>query len=211
MGAAAVCLAAGVAAPRGAVAAERPWIGVGVLAGSTLLDSHLSDFAWDVRPRAAFGAQAVAGRGPWSMGLRLWRATSTQSMESSGAESPDVALSSLELIGQRRLAGFLGVDLLATASAGGLWIGYQPDQVTFTPPGSSPIVVDLEPIHAWTGGGGLEVQRPWSGPWRASLSIDVQAFGLDATHRNGSTIETERESFGDWSARLGLAWISRRP
>jgi hypothetical protein len=206
-----LCLAAGVAQPSRAAADDSLWFGAAFLAGSTLIDSRFSDFQWDVEPRASFGGEVQAGRGPWVSGLRLWRATSTQSIGQPGAESADVALTTTELFGQRQVAAFLGTDLLVTASVGGLWLGYRPDQVTFTPSGSTPIVVDLDPIHEWTAGGGLALRRPWAGPWSMSLAVDYQVFGLDTTHRNGNQIETHRESFGDWSARLGLGWSTRRP
>jgi len=211
MAAALLCLTAGVVRPAGAATEEPIWFGAAFLAGSTLIDPRFSDFQWDVEPRAAWGGELLAGRGPWVSGLRLWRATSTQSIGQPGAESADVALTTAEVFGQRRIARFLGTEILTTASVGGLWLGYRPDQVTFTPSGSTPIVVDLDPIREWTAGAGLALRRPWAGPWSTSFSVDYQAFGLDTTHRNGNQIETNRESFGDWSARLGLAWSSRRP
>ena len=190
---------------------ERLWFGAGLLAGSTLVDSRFASFQWDVQPRASFGGEVMAGRGPWVSGLRLWRAKSTQSVGPPGQESSDVAITTLDFFAQRRVASFLGADLFTTASAGGMWLGYQPDQVTITPSGSPPLVVDLEPIHEWTAGAGLAVRRPWSGPWSTSFAVDYQVFGLTTSHMNGSEVETNRESFGEWSARLGLAWSSRRP
>src|SRR5262245_56083647 len=209
--AALLCLVAGAGSPADAAAEDPIWFGAALLAGSTLIDPHFSDFQWDIEPRAAWGAEVMAGRGPWVSGLRVWRATSTQSIGQPGAESADVALTTAEVFGQRRIAGFLGAELFTTASAGGLWLGYRPDQVTFTPSGGLPITVDLDPIHEWTAGAGLAVRRPCAGPWSMSLAVDYQVFGLDTTHRNGNQIETNRESFGDWSARLGFAWSTRRP
>jgi len=207
----ALCLAASIPSAVQAESPPRLWFGAGFLAGSTLVDPRFSSFQWDVRPRASFGGEVMAGRGAWVSGLRLWRATSTQSIGQPGTESADVAITTLDFFAQRRMASFLGADLFTTASAGGMWLGYQPDQVTITPSGSSPIVVDLEPIHEWTAGAGLAVRRPWSGPWSTSFAVDYQVFGLTTSHMSGNEVETNRESFGDWSARLGLAWSSRRP
>ena len=209
--AAAFWLTAGAPPAARAETPGRVWLGAGVLAGSTLLDPRFSNYQWDVRPRAAWGGEVMGGRGPWVTGIRIWRATSTQSIDQPGAESADVAVTTAEVFGQRRVAEFLGADLFATASAGRLWLGYRPDQVTITPFGSSPIVVDLAPIHEWTAGAGLALRRPWSGPWSMSFAVDYQLFGLTASHMNGNEVETHRESLGDWSARLGLAWSSRRP
>ena len=209
-GAAALLLATGPAGTCLAAEPARTWFGAGLLAGSTLLDSHFSDFQWDVRPRLAWGAEALAGRGPWTTGVRVWRATSTQEIGQPGSESPDVAVSSFELVGQRRLASLAGAELVGSGSVGGVLLGYHPDQVTITPPGSTPIVVDLAPVKEWTVGAGLALRRTVAGHWSASVSVDYQTFGLDAAHRNGNSIEMRRESFGDWSARLGLAWLSWR-
>src|SRR5262247_2656794 len=208
---AAVLLLASAPSRAHAAEGERPWFGVGVLAGSTLLDAHFSDFQWDVKPRAAWGAEALVGRGAWTTGLRVWRATSTQELGQPASTSPEVAVTSLEWLAQRRVAQLAGTELLGTATLGGTWLGYHPDQVTITPSGSPPIVVDLAPVREWTLGAGVGVRRPLAGHWSASLSVDVQSFALDTTHRNGNEIETKRESFGDWSARLGLTWLSWRP
>lgn len=209
LGAAVLGLAAATG-PARAETSDGVWFGASVLAGSTMFDSRFSDFQWDVRPRMAWGGEILAGRGPWMSGIRLWRATSTQTVGQPGAESADVTITTAEVLGQRRVTGFLGIDLFATASTGGLWLGYHPDQVTIDA-GSMPITVDLAPVHEWTAGAGLALRRPWSGPWSVSLAVDYMVFGLEASHRNGNEIETNRESFGDWSARLGLAWSSRRP
>src|SRR5205823_4816649 len=101
--------------------------------GSTLLDDRFADVQWDVRPRAAWGAESLAGRGPWGLGARAWRATTTQAIGQPGAASADLALTTLEVVGAWRVGGVLGTDLLATATIGRLWLGYRPDQVTITP------------------------------------------------------------------------------
>jgi hypothetical protein len=185
-------------------------LGVTLLAGSTLLDPGFADVRWDVRPRAAWGAELAASLGAWGVGVRGWRAGTTQAIEQPGAESAEVAITTLELVGRRRVAAVLGADVFATATAGSLWLGWQPDQVTITPAGGSPILVDFEPIREWTYGAGLELARPLAGPWSARLAVDLQTFRLDTTHREGNEVVTRRESFGDWSARLGLGW-TRRP
>ena len=66
-------------------------------------------------------------------------------------------------------------------------------------------VRDLKPIDTWTAGLGLAVERPLPGGWSAGLEAGHRWFELDAAHRNGSTIETRRERFGDWTARVSLA------
>ena len=42
--------------------------------------------------------------------------------------------------------------------------------------------------------------------WVTGVQVDYRVFSLETAHRNGDAIETGRESFGDWSARLAIAW-----
>jgi len=66
-------------------------------------------------------------------------------------------------------------------------------------------------VNEWIGGAGVALRRPFRGPWAAGVELDHRLFALDTAHRNGSVIEYKRQTFGDWSARLELAWVSRRP
>jgi len=189
------------------------WFSVGVMSGSTRLDDGLADFQWDVRPRMDWGAQALAGRGRFAAGLRLWRTQTTQQIDPSDpAAAARVHGTSSELVGRARLAGVAGCDVMAIGSTGLLRLGYDPDRVSITPPGGgAPVAVDLAPINAWIGGAGIAVRRPLLGPWAAGAELDHRFFALDTAHRNGSVIEYERRTFGDWSARLELAWVHGRP
>lgn len=183
-------------------------LSLGLLTGATLWDARLDDFQWDVTPRAAFGVQAGAGLGRFAAGLRVWQSATTQRIGDPGTPSPTVRATSVELTGRSRIAGFLGTHLLATASAGRLHLGYDPDHVTLDSPGG-PIDVALAPVSTWCAGGGIAVERRLQGPWLASLTVDRQMFSLDTAHRNGSSVEYRRESFGDWNARFGIEWQHR--
>jgi hypothetical protein len=189
------------------------WISVGLLSGSTWLDSGLADYQWDVTPRVDWGAQALMGGGRFASGLRLWRSQTTQQIDPANATpAADVRATSTELVGRGRLATALGCEVMAVASAGLLHLGYHPDRVTIAPTGGgAAIAVDLEPVNEWIGGAGLGLRRPLHGPWAAGVEMDHRLFGLDTAHRNGAVIEYGRQRFGDWSARLELAWVSRRP
>jgi hypothetical protein len=189
------------------------WYSLGILSGSTRLDDGLADFQWDTTPRVDWGAQALVGRGRFASGLRLWRARTRLQLDPSDASaSAGVRATSTELIGHGRLATTLGCELMAVASAGLLHLGYHPDRVSIAPAGGgAPIAVDLAPVNEWIGGAGLALRRPLGGPWTAGVELDHRLFGLDTAHRNGAVIEYGRRTFGDWSARLELAWVSRRP
>jgi hypothetical protein len=189
------------------------WISVGLLSGSTWLDTGLADYQWDVTPRMDWGAQALVGGGRFATGLRLWRSRTTQQIDPADATlAADVRATSTELVGRGRLTTALRCEVMAVASAGLLHLGYHPDHVTITPTGGgAAITVDLEPVNEWIGGAGLALRRPLRGPWAAGVEMDHRLFGLDTAHRNGAVIEYGRQRFGDWSARLELAWVSRRP
>jgi hypothetical protein len=189
------------------------WFSIGILSGSTRLDDGLADYQWDMTPRVDWGAQTLLGRGRLAIGLRLWRARTTQQLDPSNvSSSAEVRATSTELVGHGRLAAALGCELMAVASGGFLHLGYHPDRVSIASAGGgAPIAVDLTPVNEWIGGAGLALRRPLRGPWAAGVELDHRLFGLDTAHRNGVVIEYGRRTFGDWSARLELAWVSRRP
>lgn len=182
------------------------WFSLGLLTGTTQFDAGLADYQWDVTPRLGWGARALVGRGRFATGLRLWRASSTQSIGDLGT-APDVHATSWELVGEGRLAEVLGTQVLVTAGAGRLRLGYDPDRITIQPPGpASPIVVGLKPVETWIGGGGLALRRAVVPDWTVGLGLDARAFTIDTAHRAGDAIVYARESFGDWSARCEVAW-----
>jgi hypothetical protein len=183
---------------------DRAWISVGLIAGTTQFDAKLADYQWDTTPRAGWGVRALVGRGPLACGLRAWRASTTQSIGDLG-EPPDVHATSWELIGEGGLIEVMGTRVLATGSAGRLHLGYQPDRITIQPPGTSPIVVDLEPVGAWIVGGGLMLRRAVAAAWTVGLGAEVRMFSIDTSHRAGDVIVQAREALGDWSARFELA------
>ena len=225
-GLAALLLAAVTAVPAGAddraVATADPSAGdhaeaargvrfsLGLLAGTTQFDAGLADYQWNTRPRMAWGGQAMAGAGRFAAGLRLWTTRTTQAIGDLG-DAPGVRATSIELVGEGRLAQRWGTELLATAGAGRLHLGYHPDQVAIQPPGPvGAIVVALAPVDAWIAGGGLAVRRALLPGWSVALGVEHRSFAIDTAHRVGNAIVLTRESFGDWSARFELARHLRR-
>jgi hypothetical protein len=186
-----------------------PWFSVGLLTGSTQFDAGLADYQWDTTPRLGWGVKAVVGRGRLDAGIRVWRTSSMQSIGDLG-ESPVVHATSWEVIGEGRVAEVLGTEVLVTAGAGRLHLGYAPDRITILPPGSGPIEVDLAPVGSWSGAGGLALRREVAARWAVGLGVDARVWAIDTAHRAGSEIVYARESFGDWSARCELAWLFRR-
>lgn len=206
-----VCATARVAAADGEPGPLAPgWrVSLGALSGSVLPDAALADYQWATLPRAAWGAQALAGRGPFEAGLRLWRTQTTQTAALPGATlSSAVHLTSLEAVSRVRLVRWLGTDLLGTAAAGRMRIDWDPDRVEFDAGGGTPVEVRFAPVDEWVLGAGLAVRRPLTAATSVGFEVERRGYRMDTAHRNGSTIEYRRETFGDWSARFELAWQS---
>jgi opacity protein-like surface antigen len=202
--AAAAALAAAALAPDAAVAQEAA-VTLGPIAGTIVLDSHLSDYRWDTRARAVWGAAGRADLGRLGGGLRVWRASTTQGLGIPGEdERPRVSLTGVELLGETRVASFAGVRLLASATAGLLRIAWSPDAVTVDDGTGQSIEVGFAPISEWTGGAGLGLRREIAGGLEAGVVVERSWFRLDTTHRAGGGIVTERETFGNWTARVEL-------
>ena len=209
-----VVSAASVAAPGSALAAalSRPRVQLtfGLLTGLTSRDASLADYQWDVKPRAAWGTHLLAGIGRFEGGLRLWQASTTQSLDAASATSPTVRATSIEVVAHARVGTFMGTQFLAVASTGQLHLGYHPDRIDVDLGTGSPVTVDFAPIDEWIAGAGFALRRPLPGPWTVALEMDRRVFRLDTAHREGNAVVLGRESFGEWNAQLALDWQLRR-
>jgi hypothetical protein len=205
IGAAALALGALVAA--GPAAAAGRWLGVAALGGTAQPVAALADYQWDVRPHAAWGAQLAAGTGPFTLGLRHWRARTTQALGLAGASDPAVRTTSFELLARARVTAWRGVGLEALASGGRLALRYEPDHVTVDV-GGTPVEVGLGPVDGWVAGAGLALRAALPGRWGVGLEAERRVYALDTAHRSGTAIVYGRDRFGDWSTRLALerAW-----
>jgi hypothetical protein len=183
------------------------------LGGATQFDSHLTDYRWDADPRAAWGLQSTLETGRFMMGARVLRTRTTQSSGIPGETSaPNVRLTSLEGLAGWRLATFAGVDLFGTAGVGWAHLGYDPDHMAFTPlSGTTEVEVHFAPIDTWTAAAGLRLRRPLVSSLAVGLQLERSYFALDTAHRNGATVEEQRETFGNWGARVELSWILGAP
>jgi hypothetical protein len=184
----------------------RPRWSLGLLAGSTWFDSRLADYQWDLRPRLAWGLRALAEVGRFGWGIEVARSHAVQRTGlGDPASDPAVRATRIEWVGESRLASRAGATLLVTAAVGRLHLGYDPDRVAFSSGGGTTVVVDFRPIDEWEGGGGLALRRGLGGPLALGLEVDRRFFALETARRNGTTIETGRESFAEWNARLELS------
>jgi hypothetical protein len=180
------------------------WLSLGLLAGTTQIDPRLADYQWDTTLRPAWGVQALAGTHRLATGVRLWRTESRQTLDPTAGRDAHVGATTGEVVGRVRLTGVLGTAVWGDMSGGWMRVAYDPNQTTIDA-GGTQVVVDLAPIDTWTAGLGLAMERGLPGGWSAGLEAGHRWFELDAAHRNGSTIETRRERFGDWTARVALA------
>lgn len=178
---------------------------VGLTGGALAPDGDLRDYRWDTTPRTTFGAQAAVVRGAFAAGAHVWMATTTQETGLEGEAAPDVRLSTAELTGSWRAFTVMSVSLHANASVGRVHLGYHPDVQTFDVEGID-VTVAFDPVDEWIYGVGLAIRRPIARTLGAGVRFDYHVFGLDTAHRNGDTIERERESFGNWSGRLELSY-----
>jgi hypothetical protein len=179
-------------------------LSLALLGGSAQPVGQMADYQWDVRPHAAWGAQVLAGSGPWSAGARWWRGGTTQGLGLAGVGDPAVRTSSLELLARARVARWRNVELAATASGGRLAITWDPERLTVDA-GGSPVTVTLSALHEWVAGAGVAVAVPLARGWTWGVEAERRVFALDTAHRSGGTVSLARETFGDWDARVALA------
>jgi hypothetical protein len=198
------------ATARPASAGDR-WLSLAVMAGATRPDTDLANYRWDVGGRAAWGAQALLGKGRWGTGLRWSRWNTSQSTGLLGVEAaPSVHLTSWKIVGQLHALSFGGVRVLGMASVGRVHMAYEPDQLILNVEGASePLVVDFEPIDEWILGAGVAVDRNLYSGFSLGAELERTSFSLDTAHRIGGVIEEDRESFGNWNLRLRLSWALR--
>lgn len=180
--------------------------GVGVDGGSTWLDPSLSDYRWDVNGSPTFGAELRAGIQRGHLALRIWRSGTTQGTGIPGETTePEVKLTGVELGARARVLSLWGFRSYLGGAVGRLHIGYSPDELDLTPPGSpDPVRVQFEPIDEWTLAYGLGLERDLFGVVALGLHVERLVFSLDTVHRNGGNIEERRERMGNWIGRLSL-------
>ncbi|MBI1795907.1 MAG: hypothetical protein HYR74_02535 [Candidatus Eisenbacteria bacterium] len=185
-----------------AAAGAAPWLAAGLTSGIERPDLRLGDYQWSTTPHGAFGASLLAGMGRFAAGLRVSTTRTTQTIDPTTSSA--VRATRIELVGEARVAAFLGTALMLDAGGGRLHLGYSPDRVTIDT-GAGPTTVDLRPIDTWTGSAGLTLRRALAGGWSAGLGCDIHRYAIDTAHREGATIVEQRQSFTNWSARFELA------
>ena len=179
---------------------------LGPTAGVLFLDSHLADFRWETDPRPVWGVSALASTGRWAGGARVSRASTRQATGIPGDDRTlDVSWTGVDAIGEARVATFVGARLLTTASLGMARFAWSPSELSIGDAlGGSPVVVDFKPIRELEGGVGLALRRSLAWGLEASAAAEHGWFSLEASHRRGGEIVTERETFGSWTGRVEI-------
>jgi hypothetical protein len=201
---------AALAMPPAAALADGPresWFGVGTYAGAVLLDEHLADYRWDTSPQAVYGLQGTWMRDRYGVGARVWRTGTTQATGILGSiSSPSVNLTGFDLVVEPRLGAWRGLQFFAMASGGLLHLSYSPESIVIEDPGSGETIeVSTPPIDEWIGGAGFAMRHHLPGRATLGLSIERSIFRLDTAHRQDDAIVEDRETFGNWMARLELS------
>jgi hypothetical protein len=185
------------------------WAELGAHAGAAAPDPSLADYQWDVTPRAAWGAQALAGIGQGAFGVRWSRSETTQALgEGASVPSAAVSLEALEVVARLSLVRAATLGVYATGTAGRLRLGYDPERVTIDT-GGGPVDVELVPVSTFAWGGGLGIEHPLGRKWTGALEVTRRHWSLETAHRNGAAIEYGKRGFGEWNARFVLGWRIR--
>lgn len=183
-------------------------IDAGPIGGVTLLDSHLADYNWDTRPMLQAGAQVVGYYDRYGAGVRVWRAGTTQATGIPGATTvPRVALTSVEAVGEARIARSRGIELWGMAHGGRLHLGYDPERLAIDlGGGAGTVTVDYNAISEWDFGVGMGIRADLTKQLALTLQGENTTFALDTAHRNGAEIVEARERFYVWSFRARVSW-----
>jgi hypothetical protein len=209
--AAALC-AALVAAPASAAddadgGGPRTRMEIGVVVGGIALDPHLEDYRWDTAPALQSGAHATVLRGRFGAGARVWRSSTTQASGIPGEDTaPQVGMTGVEVTGQVRAGSVRGIELWGSLHGGRLFLGYDPESLTFDV-GGSPVTVVYEPIAEWDYGLGAALRGELGSHMALALQADLTSFSLDTAHRRGDEIVESRERFSTWNLRAQVSWV----
>jgi hypothetical protein len=182
---------------------------VGVAVGGIELDSDLQNYRWDTAPAWQSGMQATLLRGRLGAGASVWRSATTQATGLPGqATTPRVSLTGVDLVGQIRALSVRGIELWGTVHGGRLFMGYDPERLTFDPGGvGGPITVAFEPISEWEYGVGTSLRGELGAHMALALQADLTSFALDTAHRRGDEIVETRERFSAWNLRAQVSWV----
>lgn len=183
------------------------WCSLGILGGTTMMDPDLAHYQWDIRPSGAWGVVALAGRGPFAIGVRGSRSNTTQRLTLAGVTtpSPSVVLTTLDVTTRVKLASVLGLAVSGALSAGQLRTVYRPSHLSIPVAGGPDLETTFSPIHTWVGGAGATMGRSISRRWGMTLAVEREIYHLETAHRRGNEIVYERETFATWNGRLELA------
>jgi hypothetical protein len=176
----------------------------GLFGGVLRLDGRLRDYRWDAAARPVWGARAAAGSDRSFLGLRCWRASTTQGTGIPGIEGPAVTLTGIDLALEVLLAEAAGFGLSGIAGGGALLIRYAPERLVLAGPAGESFEVRFDGTIHPTATAGIVLRRSLLPGAALALSLERSYLRMETAHRDGGVIRRGDETFGNWSARLGL-------
>lgn len=203
---AAVGLVLAAALPTAASARPGVPLSLAPFAGAVSLDSHLADFRWDTAVRPAWGLAGFASLGRVTPGVRFWRSSTTQSTGIPGDDtSLDVSLTGFEATAAVRMGSLAGFRLLATGNAGILRMAWSPSSLALEVGLAEAVAVEFAPVTEGIFGAGVTLRRELFAGFDLAVGAERSWFRLDTAHRRGNEIVEDRETFGNWAARVEVS------
>ena len=205
-GTAVLGLVLAAALPTAASARPGASLSLAPFAGAISLDSRLADYRWDTAVRPAWGLAGFASLGRVAPGVRFWRSSTTQSTGIPGDDTAlDVSLTGFEATAAVRMVSLAGFRLLATGSAGVMRMAWSPSSLALDVGLAEPVTVGFAPVTEGIFGAGLTVRRGLFAGFDLAVGAERSWFKLDTAHRRGTEIVEDRETFGNWAARVELS------
>lgn len=172
--------------------------------GALALDSHLADYRWNTSLAIQPGLRVALHHARFATALRTaWAGTEQATGIPGETSAPKVNMTQLDLALEGRITNLGSIELWGLAHGGRMFLGYEPDHMTFDA-GGSPVTVDFDPITEWCYGLGIALRRDLARHLALGLQLDQTVFRLDTAHRSGDEIVESRESFSNWSFSLAL-------
>jgi hypothetical protein len=199
----------------GAAAGDRgrTWnLAIGPSLGVQVFDHNLADYRWDTKPAVVTGLQATLYRGRLAGGFRMGRSHTRQDSGIPGeTRAPRVNKTDVVFTGHARVVKYRFFELWGAVSGGGMFLGYDPDRITFDIAGGlDPVTVTYESVSTWQYGLGTGLRSIIARHVAFSLEAERSTFFLDTAHRRADEIVYARESFSNWHFRIQVAWLVGR-
>ncbi len=184
-------------------------LAVGPSVGVQVFDDNLANYRWDTKPAVVTGLQVTLYRGWLAGGIRMGRSHTRQVTGIPGeTRAPQVNKTDVVFTGHVRALEYRIFELWGSISGGGMFLGYDPDRMTFEIGGiADPVTVSYEAVSTWQYGLGTGLRSKITRHAALSLEVERSTFSLDTAHRRGDEIVYARQSFSNWQFSVGVSWL----